>query len=43
MHYFLNFIFEIKLYMFRTVPMSIIKSFSLYEVYTAMVDDIQIC
>jgi len=30
MHYFLNFIFEIKLYMFRTVPMSIIKSFSLY-------------
>jgi len=27
---FLKFIFEIKLYMFRTVPLSIIKSFLLY-------------
>jgi len=30
MHYFLKFIFGIKLYMFRTVPPSIIRSFSLY-------------
>jgi len=28
MHYFLKFIFLIKLYMFRTVPVSIIRSFS---------------
>ena len=27
MHYFLKFILEIKLYMFRTVPLSIIRSF----------------
>ena len=30
MHQFLKFIFRIKLYMFRTVPPSIIRSFSLY-------------
>jgi hypothetical protein len=30
MHYFLRFIFGIKLYMYRTVPLSIIMSFSLY-------------
>ena len=30
MHYFLKFIVEMKLYMFRTVPLSIIMSFSLY-------------
>ena len=30
MHLFLKFIFAIKLYMFRTVPLSIIRSFSLY-------------
>jgi len=30
MHYVLKFIFAIKLYMFRTVPLSIIRSFSLY-------------
>ena len=30
MHKFLKFIFGIKLYMFRTVPLSIIISFSLY-------------
>jgi len=30
MHQFLKFIFGIKLYKFRTVPLSIIKSFSLY-------------
>jgi len=29
-HYLLKFIFGIKLYMFRTVPLSIIRSFSLY-------------
>ena len=30
MHWFLKFIFVIKLYMFRTVPLSIVRSFSLY-------------
>ena len=30
MHYFLNFIFGIKLYMFRTVPLSIIRILALY-------------
>ena len=30
MHYFLKFIFGIKLYMLRTVPLSIIRRFSLY-------------
>jgi len=30
MHKFLKFIFGIKLYMFRTVPLSIIRSFTLY-------------
>ena len=30
MHQFLIFIFGIKLYVFRTVPLSIIRSFSLY-------------
>ena len=30
MHKFLKFIFGMKLYMFRTVPLSIIRSFSLY-------------
>ena len=30
MHWFLKFIFVIKLYMFRAVPLSIIRSFSLY-------------
>ena len=30
MLYFIKFIFGIKLYMFRTVPLSIIRSFSLY-------------
>ena len=30
MYYFLKFIFGIKLYMFRIVPLSIIRSFSLY-------------
>ena len=30
MHQFLKFIFGIKLYMFRTFPLSIIRSFSLY-------------
>ena len=30
MHQFLKFIFGIKIYMFRTVPLSIIRSFSLY-------------
>jgi len=29
MHYFLKFIVGIKLYMFRTAPLSIIRSFSL--------------
>jgi hypothetical protein len=30
MHSFLKFIIEIKLYVFRTVPLSIIRSYSLY-------------
>ena len=30
MHYFFKFIFGINLYMFRTVPLSIIRSFALY-------------
>jgi len=30
MHQFLKFIFEIELYMFRTVPLSIIRSLALY-------------
>jgi len=30
MQQFLKFIFDIELYMFRTVPVSIIRSFSLY-------------
>jgi len=30
MHYFLKFIFVVKLYMFRTVPLSIIRSYSPY-------------
>ena len=30
MHEYFKFIFGIKLYMFRTVPLSIIRSFSLY-------------
>jgi len=30
MHSFLKFIFGLKLYMFQTVPLSIIRSFSLY-------------
>ena len=30
MHQFLKFIFGIKLYMFRPVPLSIMRSFSLY-------------
>jgi len=30
MHLLLKFIFGMKLYMFRTVPLSIIRSFSLY-------------
>jgi len=31
MHQFLKFIFGIKFYMFPTVPLSIIRSFSLYK------------
>ena len=33
MHQFLKFIFVIKLYMFQTVPLSIIRSFSLYDIH----------
>jgi len=40
MHQFLKFIFGVKLYVFRTVPLSIIRSFS---VYTAMVFVIHHC
>jgi len=34
MHKFLIFILGIKLYKFRTVPLSIIRSFSLYSTHT---------
>ena len=40
MNKFLKFIFGIKLYMFRAVPLSIIRRFSLY---TAMAYVIQVC
>ena len=40
MHWILKFIFGIKLYMFQTVPLSIIRSFSLY---TAIIYVIQVC
>jgi len=40
MPYFLKFIFGIKLYMFRIVPLTIIRGFSLY---TAMMYDINHC
>jgi hypothetical protein len=30
MRYFLKFVFGMKLYMFRTIPLSIIRRFSLY-------------
>jgi len=33
---FLKLIFGIRLYMFRTVPLSIIRSFSLYTQHTCM-------
>jgi len=41
MHSYLKFIFGIKLYMFRTVPLSIIRNFSIYT--TAMVYAIYVC
>jgi len=37
MRSFVKFIFGIKLYMFRTVPLSIISNFSLYTLYTLAV------
>jgi hypothetical protein len=41
MHLFLKFIFGIKLYMFRTVPLSIIRSF--FTLHIAMVYVIHYC
>ena len=41
MHYFLKFIFGIKLYMFRTVPLSNIRSY--FTVHTAMLYVTQVC
>ena len=43
MHYFLKYIFGIKLYMFRTVALSIIRSFSLYTQQTCMTYTIAVC
>jgi len=43
MHEFLKFIFGIKLYMFRTVPLSIIMSFSLNTQQTCMTYTIAVC
>jgi len=40
---FLKFIFGIKLYMFHTVPLSIIRSFSLYTQQTCMTYTIAVC
>jgi len=42
MHYFLKFIFGMKLYRFPTVPLSIIRSFFFFAVHTAMVYVIQL-
>jgi len=41
MNQFLKFIFGIKLYMFRTVPLTIIRSF--FTVHTANLYDIHHC
>jgi len=41
MHWFLKFIFGMKLYMFRTVPVSIVRGF--FTIHTAMVYVIQVC
>jgi hypothetical protein len=41
MHKFRKFILDLKLYMFRTVPLSIIRS--LFTVHSAMVYVIQVC
>jgi hypothetical protein len=43
MHQFLKFIFGMKLYMFRTVPLSITRSFSLYTQQTCMTYTIAVC
>jgi len=43
MHQFLKFIFGIKLYMFQTVPLSIIRSSSLYTQQTCMTYTIAVC
>jgi len=43
MHQFLKFIFGIKLYMFQTVPLSIIRSFSLYTQQTCMIYTTAVC
>jgi len=40
---FLELIFGIKVYMFRTVPLSIIRSFSLYTQKTCMTHNIAVC
>ena len=41
MHEFLKFIFGIKLYMFRTVPLPIIRSF--YCTYSNGINVIEVC
>jgi len=48
MRYFLKFIFGIRLYMFRTDPLSIIRSFSLhtqqrYMSHTCMTYTVAVC
>ena len=43
MHEFLKFIFGIKLYMFRRVPLSIIRSLALYTQQTCMTYTIAVC
>ena len=43
MHEFLKFIFGVKVYMFRTVPLSIIRSFSLYTQLRYMSYRLAVC
>jgi len=43
MHYFLKFILGIELYMFRTVPVSIITSLALYTQQQGYVIEVMLC
>jgi hypothetical protein len=43
MHEFLKFIFGTKLYMFRTITLSIVRSYSLYTQQNFMTYNIAVC